>query len=308
MKKTTILSLALVLVAVLTLALAFPLAFTPAGRGEIKEIIGSLPNDGRTVMYTLLLPAKANDKHGFVVINHGHGGGREEGGGLTRIAQTLAEAGYGSIRMDFAGSNQSPDPFTQNVLSLMVSDSNACLNYVLDKYPVYKDKLAILGYSMGGRVAAHILNEGTSPYKALILIAGSVDNGTDMINLFLGGEEARQALEDQAADKGYADYYTPWGSHQQLSKAWFAEMHQSDPMENLGFALPALVIYSEEDTIVPGEVARQAIARMEEAGSPVQALHLEGADHSYGFHGNHPEVFTKLQEGIVDFLDAAFEQ
>lgn len=206
MKKSSLFTLAFLMVVAIVFTFAYP------GSGEIREIIGSLPNDGRTVMYTLLLPAKSNDRHSFVVINHGHGGGREQGGGLTRIAQALAENGYGSIRMDFAGTNQSPDPFTQNVLSLMASDSNACLQLALEKYGVSQDRLAILGYSMGGRVAAHILNTGNSPYDALILIAGSVDNGTDMINGFLGGEAARQALEAEAnGEKGYADYYTPWG-------------------------------------------------------------------------------------------------
>lgn len=302
MKKTGILALALLLVAALAFALVFP------GNGEIKEIIGSLPNDGRTVMYTLLLPARDKDRHSFVVINHGHGGGREEGGGLTRIAKALAENGYGSIRMDFAGSNQSPDSFTQNVLSLMASDSNACLQLVLDKHNVSQDKLTILGYSMGGRVATHILNQGNSPYDALVLIAGSVDNGTDMINGFLGGEQARQALEDEAnGSKGYADYYTPWGSHQQLSKAWFQEMHASDPMENINFQVPTLLIFSEEDTIVPASVAKAAADKLTAAGVKASLLDIPGANHSYGFHGDNPEAFDQLVAGILGFLDGAFE-
>ena len=309
MKKTTLFSLALVLVAVLTLALAFPLAFAPAGRGEIKEIIGSLPNDGRTVMYTLLLPAKANDKHGFVVINHGHGGGREEGGGLTRIAQTLAEAGYGSIRMDFAGSNQSPDPFTQNVLSLMVSDSNACLNYVLDKYPVYKDKLAILGYSMGGRMTMAILNEKDNPYDAGIMLAGSLDTGTNMMNNFFSGKEARENYEKEAnSEKGFVEFTTQYGQVQQLSKEWFAEMHASTPLEDIKFSLPMLVIYGNQDTSVPPEIAKLAAEKLTAAGSTVQTLEIPEANHGYGFYSDQPEVTNALQQGVVDFLNSTFSE
>lgn len=301
MKKSSLFTLAFLMVVAIVFTFAYP------GSGEIREIIGSLPNDGRTVMYTLLLPAKNNDRHSFVVINHGHGGGREQGGGLTRIAQALAENGYGSIRMDFAGTNQSSDPFTQNVLSLMASDSNACLQLVLEKYGVSQDRLAILGYSMGGRVAAHILNTGNSPYDALILIAGSVDNGTDMINGFLGGEAARQALEAEAnGEKGYADYYTPWGEHQQLSQAWFQEMHASDPMENINFNVPSLLIYSEADTIVPAAVERQAAEKLTAKGVPVKMLNIPGASHSYGFHGEHPEAFNMLVEGILEFLEETF--
>ena len=291
-----------------TLALLLTLSMA-SGSAQIKEITGSLPNDGRTVMYTIVLPEENAESYNFVVMNHGHGGGREEGGGFARLANALAEGGYASIRMDFAGTNQSPDPFTQNVLSLMISDSNACLNYVLENYPVNEDKLAILGYSMGGRMTMAILNEKDNPYDAGIMLAGSLDTGTNMMNNFFSGKEARENFEKEAnGEKGFVEFTTQYGQVQQLSKEWFAEMHASTPLEDIKFSLPMLVIYGNQDTSVPPEIAKLAAEKLTAAGSTVQTLEIPEANHGYGFYSDQPEVTNALQQGVVDFLNSTFAE
>lgn len=290
------------------LMLVLTLSFALSASAEIKEITGSLPNDGRTVMYTIVLPEENAESYNFVVLNHGHGGGREEGGGFTRLANALAKAGYASIRMDFAGCNKSPDPFTQNVLSMMASDSNASLEYVLNNYPVNKDKLAILGYSMGGRISMKILSEENSPYDALILLAGSLDAGSNMMNNLFGGEEARKTYEEEAnGEKGYADFTTQYGQKQQLSKEWFSEMTASVPLESVQVKIPALVIYGDLDTTVPPEIAKQAAEKLTEAGSQATLLEIKDANHGYGFYSDQPDVSNTLEQGVINFLNETFK-
>ncbi|MCQ4808192.1 alpha/beta fold hydrolase, partial [Intestinimonas massiliensis] len=94
-----------------------------------------------------------------VVKNHGHGGSKDENEGFGGVAAALAEAGIATVRMDFPGCGDSTEPFTKNTLTNMKSDSNASLAYLLANYPLDADKLGIMGYSMGGRLALEIVSE-----------------------------------------------------------------------------------------------------------------------------------------------------
>lgn len=112
-----------------------------------------------------------------VVMNHGHGGTKEEHGGFTSLAKAFAKRGILTIRMDFPGTGESTEPFTENYISNMISDSNSSLEYILDNYNIDKNKLGIFGYSMGGRVALKIVAQADNPYQAIGLLAPSTDPG-----------------------------------------------------------------------------------------------------------------------------------
>ena len=84
---------------------------------------------------------------------HGHGGTKDENGGFTAIAETLAARGIATIRMDFPGSGASTEPFIQNNLTNMIADVAAARAYAIASAPIDTKAIGIFGYSMGGRVA-----------------------------------------------------------------------------------------------------------------------------------------------------------
>lgn len=130
----------------------------------------SIPNGDRQVPAVVTIP-KGEGPFPAVVMNHGHGGSKDENVGFGGVAAALAEAGIASIRMDFPGCGDSTAPFTENTLSNMKSDSNASLAYLLENYDIDEAKLGILGYSMGGRLALEIVSEEGNPYKAVVLLS-----------------------------------------------------------------------------------------------------------------------------------------
>ncbi|NMA99004.1 MAG: alpha/beta fold hydrolase, partial [Phyllobacteriaceae bacterium] len=144
-------------------------------------------NGDRAVPATVVVP-DGEGPFAAVVMNHGHGGGRQENGGFGGIASALAERGILTIRMDFPGSGDSTEPFTEGYLSNMISDSNASLQYILDNYDVDENRLGIFGYSMGGRIAITIGAAEDNPYRAMGLLAPSADWGQEMMVSFLGGQ------------------------------------------------------------------------------------------------------------------------
>ena len=256
-------------------------------------------NGARAVPATVVVP-DGEGPFPAVVMNHGHGGGRQEGGGFGKLAKALADAGIITIRMDFAGSGDSKEPFTEGYLSNMISDSNASLAYLLANFPADKDKLGILGYSMGGRIALTIAATADNPYKAVGLLAPSADPGKGLLLFFAGSEAEYERLYAEASsDKGYADYTTQYGQQQQLSKQWFDELLASSPLEGIAaYKGPMLVVHGDKDTVI-NQAEIDAVKAAYPAASVVT---VPDADHGYGFYSDQPEVTELVQDSFATFF------
>ena len=259
----------------------------------------TIENDGRAVPTTVVVP-DGEGPFPVVVMNHGHGGGRQENGGFGKVADALAKEGILTIRMDFPGSGDSKEPFTEGYLSNMISDSNASLDYVLENYPADPDRLGIFGYSMGGRIALTIAGSVDNPYRAVALLAPSGNPGGELMVPFLGGQAEYDRLYAEASgDKGYAEFLTQWGQTQQLSKTWFDELLVSKPLDAIGnFKGDMLIVYGDKDVVVPAEV-NQAVAAAYPAAKVVV---VPEADHGYGFYSDQPDVSALVESSIAEFF------
>ena len=259
----------------------------------------TIMNGARAVPATVVLP-EGDGPFPAVVMNHGHGGGRQEGGGFGRLANALGKAGIATIRMDFPGTGDSKEPFTEGTLANMISDSDASLAHLLANYPVDPDRLGILGYSMGGRLALTIAQSPANRYKAVGLLAPSANPGKDLLLFFAGGSEAElDRLYTQAKEKGYADYTTQYGQKQQLSLTWFDEMLASSPLEGIGaFAGSMLVVHGDKDVVIPPAEAEAVVTAYPEASIVL----VPDADHGYGFYSDQPEVSALVESSFAEFF------
>ena len=256
-------------------------------------------NGARAVPATVVVP-DGEGPFPAVVMNHGHGGGRQEGGGFGKLASALADAGIMSIRMDFAGTGDSKEPFTEGTLTNMISDSNASLVFMLANFPADPSKLGILGYSMGGRIALTIAQQPNSPYEAVGLLAPSANPGKGLLLFFAGSEAEYERLYAEAStDKGYADYTTQYGQQQQLSKVWFDEMLASSPLDGISAYTGAmLVVHGDKDTVITPEENAAVVA----AYPAASIVTVPEADHGYGFYSDQPEVTKLVQDSFATFF------
>lgn len=277
-------------------------AATMAQAETVSEV--TVMNGARAVPATVVVP-EGEGPFPAVVMNHGHGGGRQEGGGFTRLAKALADAGILTIRMDFPGNGDSKESFTEGYLSNMISDSNASLAYLLANFPADPDRLGILGYSMGGRIALTIGETAGNPYKAMGLLAPSAGPGKDLA-LFLAGSEAEydRLFAEASTDKGYADYTTQYGQQQKLSKQWFDELLVSKPLETISAYKGAmLVVHGDKDVVIkPAE--NEAVIAAYPAASIVL---VPEADHGYGFYSDQPEVSALVESSFAKFFSEALK-
>ena len=171
---------------------------------------------GVQIPVTFVLPAASDGSSvPLVVMAHGHGGSREEAGGFTRVASELANLGIASIRMDFPGCGESSEPFTANTLNNMLDDIRASRDFAVNHPRIDGERVGILGFSMGGRLA--ILASVETPYRVMTLWNAAASDGAGNMVKFLGGPDAYTRLRMVAMRDGAADFTTPWGDQQRLS-------------------------------------------------------------------------------------------
>ena len=231
---------------------------------------------------TLVTPTRVTDKGiPLVLLIHGHGGTRHEAGGFTRVAQGLAGSGIASIRMDFSGCGESSETFTNNNISNMLADIEAAKKHALAEVKVDKNRLGLLGFSMGGRLAITLAAQD-QPYRAMGLWAPSASNGAASMVKYLGGRETYTRMKNQARTDGFAPFTTFWGQHQQLGYRWFTDLETSMPGDDIAkFGGALFVLYGDLDEVVPPAIAQSVVTKAINASS-VSHYIVKGADHGLG--------------------------
>jgi uncharacterized protein len=263
-----------------------------------------IPSRGLTIPATVVTPTvKRHQRYPLVVIHHGHGGGRNENGGLARVADALARAGIASIRFDFAGAGESTEPFTALSYTTMLADSDAALVWAVRNLPVDKRRIGGFGYSEGSAVVAVQAGRPFTPYRAVSLL-GPVARPTDVFGLFFGGRFAEYYAEAQA--NGFAVVTTPFGQVQNTSLEWFRESIAADPAGDLGyFDGRVQLLWGENEQIIPFSQVEAFQAATAGSAKRTSTVTIPDADHGYGFYSDQPAVDAALHGALVRFFKQA---
>lgn len=262
-----------------------------------------IPSRGVIVPATFVTPdpALTGQALPLAILIHGHGGTRHEAGGFTRLAEQLASVGIASIRMDFPGSGDSTEPWHQNNLSNMLADVRAARLYALHHAKIDLSRIGLVGFSMGGRLAA-MLSDRDGSIDSMVLWAAAVENGADDVVKMLGGPDAYRSMKATAAEQGYVPFTTFWGQQQQLGLQWFEDMESSRPMDALRDYRGALLLIhgSNDDVVTPavsGTVVKEAIH-----ARPLELHIISGADHGFGLFSEPDPYSAELVAKTVAFL------
>lgn len=257
-----------------------------------------IQNDTRIVPSIVSIP-EGNGPFPAVVMNHGHGANKEQHGGFIRIMDSFKKEGILSISMDFPGCGESKDSFTENYLSNMISDSNAGLKYIIDNYNIDTKNLGILGYSMGGRIATSIVGGDDNPYKAIALLAPSVDDGEDLMIGMIGGKDKYERLKEILLESDVDSFPNPLIEGESISKEWITQMSESYPLRNIEkFKGDMLVIHGDKDTVVDLSISEYLIKAYKDADMKI----IKGADHSFDFSENNSNTLEQVIETVTKFF------
>ncbi len=167
-----------------------------SSHAEFRAMETTIQSRGVAVPVSYVTPAiGADERFPLVVMAHGHGGSRHEGGGYRLVAEAMAKNGIASIRMDFPGCGDSTESFTNNNLSNMLLDLQAARDYAASRPEIDDDRVGLLGYSMGGRLVA-LLAEMDPSYKVMAAWTPAVTDGAQRNIESLGGADAYNRLKE----------------------------------------------------------------------------------------------------------------
>ena len=261
-----------------------------------------IPGTRGNIPATIQLPAKSarGEELPLVVLCHGFTGNRQGDGHFAPLAEDLAAHGIATVRLDFAGCGDSTEPYANYTLANMAADVDSVIGYMQASYGT--GKTALVGHSMGGRLASLYPQLGQYPVTALAL--WSPANGTGLQGLEFLSIDNFAAVEELAARADAEGSVAAWGV--ELSAAYIDGMRDSDPNATLQESgLPVLLTYSGNERILSDTTQTETKAAVESLpdGQVVLDPFVNG-DHNYT--SEDPAINTQLDADLrqvtVDFL------
>lgn len=261
-----------------------------------------IPGTRGNIPATIQLPAKSarGEELPLVVLCHGFTGNRQGDGHFAPLAEDLAAHGIATVRLDFAGCGYSTEPYANYTLANMAADVDSVIGYMQATYGT--GKTALVGHSMGGRLASLYPQLGQYPVTALAL--WSPANGTGLQGLEFLSIDNFAAVEELAARADAEGSVAAWGV--ELSAAYIDGMRDSDPNAALQESgLPVLLTYSGNERILSDTTQTETKAAVESLpdGQVVLDPFVNG-DHNYTSEdpATNTQLDADLRQVTVDFL------
>lgn len=261
-----------------------------------------IPGTRGNIPATIQLPAKSarGEELPLVVLCHGFTGNRQGDGHFAPLAEDLAANGIATVRLDFAGCGDSTEPYANYTLANMAADVDSVIGYMQATYGT--GKTALVGHSMGGRLASLYPQLGQYPVTALAL--WSPANGTGLQGLEFLSIDNFAAVEEMAARADAEGSVAAWGV--ELSAAYIDGMRDSDPNATLQESgLPVLLTYSGNERILSDTTQTETKAAVESLpdGQVVLDPFVNG-DHNYTSEdpATNTQLDADLRQVTVDFL------
>ncbi len=203
-----------------------------------------------------------------VLMCHGFTGHRGEAHFLfVHAARAFARAGVAALRVDFRGSGESEGEFRDMTVGGEITDALAALDYLAHRPEVDAERVAVLGLSLGGAVAACVA--GREPSVAALVLWSAVADLQMIAARFLqpGSEPLR--LPDGSYELGGLA----------LGQSFVDTILHHRPTDEVQrFGGPVLIVHGTEDQSVPLSHA-ELYAKV--LGKQAEVHLIEGADHVF---------------------------
>ncbi|GAA2985887.1 alpha/beta hydrolase [Actinokineospora diospyrosa] len=235
--------------------------------------------DGLALAATMVTPpATLSPAPSALVMVHGGGVTREEGGFFARLANGLAEAGVISLRYDLRGHGESEGQPQESSLAAHLNDIQVALRYVRED--VGASRVSLLGASFGGGLAAYYAAQRPAEVARLVLLNPQLNYKRRYIDQKPHWSD--DSLSTEAAQRLAAQGYLDHSPTVQHSRAFLNEVFWLQPNTVLGqIAAPTLIVHGTEDTFVPVAASREAVRQLRVEHRLVE---IEGAEHGFAVH------------------------
>lgn len=244
--------------------------------------------DGTTLRGTVVMPP-APLSH-VVVLVHGGGVTREEGGFFRRIAAGLADAGVGSLRFDLRGHGASDGPQECLKLAGVVNDIRAAVRHAGTLAGAAGT--SVLGASFGGGLAALFAARYPDKVQRLVLLyplfnykGRLIDEKPYWSDDYIDADAARELSE-----QGFVAHSPSF----RLGRPLLNELFYLRPREELAkIGAPTLVVHGTADTFIPVSSSREHITKI---NAETKLIEVEGAQHGLAVHDDPQYLNPQSQE------------
>jgi uncharacterized protein len=225
------------------------------------ESFATIRVDGQNVygmLHTPDVPAPSSG-HPSVLILHGFTGSRTSDHRLlVLLSRMLAERGLASLRIDFRGSGESQGDFSEMTASREVEDTVAAMSHLRQHPGLDPERVMLLGFSMGGMVAA-LASPQVKPHRLALWAPALPDLWLPMLR---GG-----VLPPVISDQG------GWP----LGRAFLQELPRLRPLESARqWGGEARVFHGDQDVVVPPEIGVRYASAL-----GCEAVGIPGAGHTF---------------------------
>ncbi len=229
--------------------------------GPIRDVEYAQVN-GASLRLDACLPASPVKTAAAIIV---HGGGWVRGDRRTEVEplfEPLSQAGIAWFSIDYRLATD----VTQ--FGVAIDDVQSAIRYVkahADEYNIDPNRIALIGESAGGQLAAMAVLRGGADVAVKAVVA--IYTPTDLVSLVKNSRYIPAQMQD--AIKG-----SPWESF------ILAGLSQLSPIENVRRNMPPfLFIHGTSDILVPFEQSQRMCDRMRKAGASCEIYPVEGAGH-----------------------------
>lgn len=251
----------------------------------IKPVI--FKNQNQELVGILHLPnhLKQDRKTPGVVMFHGFTGNKTEAHRLfVQVARRLCDAGFTVLRFDFRGSGDSDGEFEDMTLPGEVDDAKAALTFLTRQRRVDRDKIGVIGLSMGGRVATILASEDDR-VKFAVLYSAALGPLRDRFLSQMSKDKLEKLNSGEAVEILNGWY---------LKKSFFDTVDYLIPFNIMSsIRIPMLIIHGDQDFLVPLEEAERGYGIINGLNDKNELYIVKGGDHTFSKKEHTIEVINK---------------
>lgn len=223
-----------------------------------------------TLRGSVHIPENLDKKVPMVVIYHGFCGNKMGPHFIfVKLSRALEKLGIASIRFDFAGSGESDGDFKAMTFGGEIKDANNILDYVKQLDFVDKEKIALLGFSMGGAIASVIAGDRKNEINTLCLWAPAGNMQEVILSEVYIGDKYEEVMKKGTFDvEGLL-----------LGKDFVEDIKKINIFERAAkYDKKSIIIHGNKDEIVPFSTSLKYLSIY---GEKSELKTIDGANHIF---------------------------
>ncbi len=217
-----------------------------------------------------------------------HGGGWVAGDRQWNVAplfEPLSDAGFAWFSISYRLATD----VTQ--FGVAIDDVQSAIRFVkahAAEYHVDPDRIALIGESAGGQLAAMAALRGDPGTSVRAVVA--MYTPTDLVTLAKSSDYIPKSIRDSVRG-------TPWEG------IVLAGLAQLSPLNHVSAAMPPfLFIHGTADSLVPFKQSTEMCERMRQSGASCEVLPVEGGGHGLRWWESYPKLAASYKHKLVAWL------